>query len=158
MLPSPKIEAFFVMLFILPTVHPSPNLYTWNLNHDQIVWDKIWGVFENIIRSTLGTWWEQPKNKKTHHPGPQTFKEKNLSSFEPSHWLHEISIFKTICHQFQPGLIPPLWVGGIYWLELPLLLIRWGASQVLFIYFLQWATLIGMPSLKKTKNYGGSPK
>jgi hypothetical protein len=23
---------------------------------------------------------------------------------EPSHWLHEISIFKTICHHFWPGL------------------------------------------------------
>jgi hypothetical protein len=27
---------------------------------------------------------------------------------EPSHWLHEISIFKTVHHHFWPGLIPPL--------------------------------------------------
>ncbi len=41
----------------------------------------------------------------------------------------------------------------------PLLFIRWGASQVLFFFcfVLQWANLIG-PSLKKKRNYGGSPK
>jgi hypothetical protein len=27
---------------------------------------------------------------------------------EPSHWLHEISISKTVHHHFWPGLIPPL--------------------------------------------------
>jgi hypothetical protein len=27
---------------------------------------------------------------------------------EPSHWLHKISISKTIRHHFWPGLIPTL--------------------------------------------------
>jgi hypothetical protein len=26
---------------------------------------------------------------------------------EPSHWLHEIFISRTVCHHFWPGLIPP---------------------------------------------------
>jgi hypothetical protein len=42
---------------------------------------------------------------------------------EPSHWLHEISISKTVCHHFWPGLIPPLQTGGAYllfsWVCLP---------------------------------------
>jgi len=25
---------------------------------------------------------------------------------EPSHWLHEISLPKRVCHHFRPGLIP----------------------------------------------------
>jgi len=33
---------------------------------------------------------------------------------EPSHWLHEISISKTIRHHFLPGRIPPLEIGGTY--------------------------------------------
>jgi hypothetical protein len=24
---------------------------------------------------------------------------------EPSHWLHEISLFKTVCHHFSPMLM-----------------------------------------------------
>jgi len=87
MLSSPKQKHSLSCFSFSPPLHPSPNLYTWNLNHEQIVWDKIWGGIENILRNTLGTWWEQPKNKKSHHPGPQTFKEKNLSPLEPSHWL-----------------------------------------------------------------------
>jgi hypothetical protein len=27
---------------------------------------------------------------------------------EPSHWLHEISISKTVHHHFWPGVISPL--------------------------------------------------
>jgi hypothetical protein len=27
---------------------------------------------------------------------------------EPSHWLHQFSHSKTVGHQFQPRLIPPL--------------------------------------------------
>jgi hypothetical protein len=30
---------------------------------------------------------------------------------KPSHWLHEISISKTVCHHFQPGLIPHYKLG-----------------------------------------------
>lgn len=38
----------------------------------------------------------------------------------------------------------------------PVLFIRWGASQVQFLTFLQWATFFG-PSLKTIGNYEGSP-
>jgi len=35
---------------------------------------------------------------------------------EPSHWLHEISISKTVRHHIWPGLIPPLWTRGTYFI------------------------------------------
>jgi hypothetical protein len=47
----------------------------------------------NMLR-TLKTCWEIDENTLVHP--------------EPSHWLHEISISKIVCHHFQPGLIPPL--------------------------------------------------
>jgi len=39
---------------------------------------------------------------------------------EPSHWLHEISVSKTVRHQFWPGLLPPLLTGGTYFIILSL--------------------------------------
>jgi len=62
-----------------------------------------------------GTHWEQRKNEKIlllhSPPPPQNLKGKNKALWvqaEPSHWLHETSIRKTVCHHFQPSLIPPL--------------------------------------------------
>jgi hypothetical protein len=49
----------------------------------------------------LGTQWEQTKNKNS--PPPPNPKEKPLNTPEPSHWLHEISISKTVYQYFQPG-------------------------------------------------------
>jgi hypothetical protein len=63
----------------------------------------------------MGTHWElegnKGKMKKIPSPAPQ-HKRKKIKALsvhaEPSHWLHEISISKTVCHHFWSGLIPPL--------------------------------------------------
>ncbi len=70
-----------------------------------------------LLREQLGnlkeTWWEHIKNKegkkrkKEKVPPPHPQKEKQGPSWmhaEPSHWLHEISISKTIYHHFWTGL------------------------------------------------------
>jgi hypothetical protein len=49
------------------------------------------------IGNLMGIHWEQTqkkkqKNKKIALPNP------------PSHWWHEIFIYKQFCHHFQPGL------------------------------------------------------
>ncbi len=48
-----------------------------------------WNIFHFHISST--TFSTQTQKKKTK---------------EPAHWLHEIAIFKRVCHHFQPRLIP----------------------------------------------------
>ncbi len=52
------------------------------------------------------------KNEKIPPPTPPNLKENKIKALwvhsEPSHWLHEISISKTVRHHFWPGLIPPL--------------------------------------------------
>jgi hypothetical protein len=57
----------------------------------------------------LGTHWE-PVNFLKKILFPQTLKEKNARHLEcmlgPSHWLHEISLPKRVCHHFWPGLLP----------------------------------------------------
>jgi hypothetical protein len=63
-----------------------------------------------------GTHWElegnKGKMKKKPSPTHPKLKRKNIKALrvhaEPSHWLHEIFISKTVCHHFWPGLIPPL--------------------------------------------------
>jgi hypothetical protein len=64
---------------------------------------KTWGTFWEQLGNIMKTHWEQ--KRKTPSPKP---KRKKLSMFEHSHWLHEISISKTICHHLQPCLIPSL--------------------------------------------------
>jgi hypothetical protein len=69
--------------------------------------EHLWGTNWEHDGNTLGTW------KKPSPPNPtQNLKEKISRHFwvhaEPFHWLHEISISKTVCHHFWPGLIPPL--------------------------------------------------
>ncbi len=104
-------------LNILMKVKPLPNT----------IWDKKWGTIGNILGNTLWTWWEhfqnlirttlgthwEPKNAPPPLSPPKP-KWRKLSPLEPSHWLHEISISKMVCHHFQPGLllIPPLQAGG----------------------------------------------
>jgi hypothetical protein len=67
----------------------------------------------------MGTHWElegntleqRKKRKKPPSPKPKTQKKKIKAlgvHAEPSHWLHEISISKTVHHHFWPGLIPPI--------------------------------------------------
>jgi len=61
----------------------------------------------------MGTNWEHTL-KKT--PAPlllQNLKAKKLNCPKPSHWLHEISISTTVCHHFQPGLIPHHKLGAL---------------------------------------------
>jgi len=45
-------------------------------------------------------------------PSPKRTQKSKLSTLQPSYWLHEISTSKTVCHHFQPALVPPFWVGG----------------------------------------------
>ncbi len=55
-----------------------------------------------LLGTPLGTCWEQRKNEK----------RKEIKALwvhaEPSHWLHEISISKTVCQHFWPALIAAL--------------------------------------------------
>jgi hypothetical protein len=47
------------------------------------------------------------EKEQKNTPPPQNPREK-IKDPELSHWLHEISISKTVCYHFQPGLLPPL--------------------------------------------------
>ncbi len=78
--------------------------------------EKNSGAIENILGDTLqiwGTCWEPDENtlgtKIIPFPLlPQETQKKKLSPHETSHWLHEISLSKTIHHYFLPELIPLL--------------------------------------------------
>jgi hypothetical protein len=66
------------------------------------------GNLRNIVR----TWWEQKFYVKTNppfSPSPlKTQKKRKRKTNLPrafSNWLHGISVFKMVCHPFQPGLI-----------------------------------------------------
>jgi hypothetical protein len=61
----------------------------------------------------MQTCWEPGENEKNPQLPPfQNLKEKKSMHFEvhaeACHWLHEISISKTVSHHFWPGLMPPL--------------------------------------------------
>jgi hypothetical protein len=78
-------------------------------------WEHPWGTHWHPIKhigNLMGTCWEQRKNEKNPPPPQFPLKEKKSRALwvhpEPSHWLHEISISKTVRHHFWPGLIPPL--------------------------------------------------
>jgi hypothetical protein len=53
----------------------------------------------------LGT---KEKGKKSSPKNLEKKFQGTLRDVEPSHWLHEIFISKTIHHHFWLGLIPPL--------------------------------------------------
>ncbi len=62
-----------------------------------------WGTYWEPIGNLKGTCWDQMKNEKhPPSPPPKLTKEKNQGTLrmhaEPSHWLHEISISKTVGH------------------------------------------------------------
>jgi len=63
-------------------------------------------------RKHVGNKEKMKKNLPT--PLPQNLKENKSMHFECmlslsiEHWVHEISISKTVRHYFWPGLIPPL--------------------------------------------------
>ncbi len=73
-------------------------------------WETYWGTLWEHDGNTLGR-----REKKLKIPlsltcphSPYVHKKKTglFLSAEPSHWLHEISLFKTVRHHLSPGLIP----------------------------------------------------
>ncbi len=99
------------------------------MNHPTMVtnWGVIGYILGNIFRNSLwtsessgkltkipmgtdgDTLRRREKNKKSLCPHlPQREKKLDCSwvHAEPSHWLHEISLSKTVRHQFPTGLIP----------------------------------------------------
>jgi hypothetical protein len=47
------------------------------------------------------------KSPPSPHPNLKGKKARHLQfMLGPSHWLHEISLHKRVCHHFWPGLIP----------------------------------------------------
>ncbi len=73
------------------------------------------GNLRNIWRMfPLGTWRELSENTfgnqgkmKKNPPTPQLEKARHVGCMlGPSHWLHEISLSKRVCHHFWPELIP----------------------------------------------------
>jgi hypothetical protein len=69
----------------------------------------------------MGTLWEHDgntlgtKGKSKKNPSPLPLKRKNLDRSqvhaEPPHWLHEISLSKTVAHHFSPTLM----AGAEFW-------------------------------------------
>jgi hypothetical protein len=91
--------------------HPLAHVYRWERGG---LWAKHmggkWGAIENTIGEHIGnlenmmrTWYKHVGNKG---------KMKKIKALwvhaEASHWLHEISISKTVSHHFWPAIIPPL--------------------------------------------------
>ncbi len=109
MFPSPKWS-----MFCHPPSTPFSILCTWKLNHGQTIWDKRWRLLgtlreniENLIRTQCKHIKNIPKSSPLYFQIQPKAKNK-LSLNEHSHQLHEIFIFKTICHHFQRGPILPI--------------------------------------------------
>ncbi len=93
---------------------PLAQLYRWNEdNICQSIWDKS----EVLWRTCWGTYLEPWQNEKKSFPFPQLKTKKSKAPWVPSHWMHEISLLKRVCHHFWPGLIPftkntlPIWLA-----------------------------------------------
>jgi len=110
----------------IPLIAHLFSLYKWELNFGQTIWikrsyywehlgERIWKQFRN---------WMEPRGKiikphgntlrtKEKNPSPpcRLSKRKKLDCSwvyaEPSCWLHDISLSKTVRHHFSPGLILP---------------------------------------------------
>jgi hypothetical protein len=76
------------------------------------IWQTVWKLNGTI----LGTWWEHIENKEKNKIPPHCVQpqKKQTKPFEPSHWLHEFSIFKMVCHHFQPRLMHPHYKLGVH--------------------------------------------
>jgi hypothetical protein len=89
------------------------SLYTGELNFGKLYGIKPRCCWERLGGTTVGTHWEldgnkRNKTKKSLFPPPLPKRKKLDRSWvhvEPSHWLHEISISKTVGHHFWPGLM-----------------------------------------------------
>jgi len=86
---------------------------------------KVWFYWDHIeehIGNFMGT---ENSKKKPLGPRPKRNQIGPLSMYvEPSPWLHQIFISKTVCHHFSPGLLEGLGCtlyGRIYKLALSLL-------------------------------------
>ncbi len=70
------------------------------------------GNLRNLKETMLGTHWEQGRPKKKD----STPKRKNQCPSwvyaGTSHWLNEISVFKTVCHCVSPGLMARAEIWG----------------------------------------------
>jgi hypothetical protein len=64
-----------------------------------------WGTYLKLDENPFGAQKEPGRNEKKSSPPPPKLKRKKHIEcmFGPSHWLHEISFPKNICHHF--GLI-----------------------------------------------------
>jgi hypothetical protein len=72
---------------------------------------RTWGTSGEHDDKMLETHWDQGTKTKNNSP-PHSQKEKTVHA-EPSHRLHEISISKTLCHHFWPGLMGGPELGDI---------------------------------------------
>ncbi len=63
------------------------SLYTWEFNFGQTKYDKTEGAIGVIGKTSMGATWELDGNMMG-------------TAWEPSQWLHEALIFKTVCHHF----------------------------------------------------------
>jgi hypothetical protein len=120
------VQDFFkkIKLWRLPGIEAStlkyrvpplwPPLYRWKEDN---ICQSIWDESEVLRRTCWGMHWElgehienQGKMKKNPSPIPN-WKGKKVRHLHcmlgPSHWLHEISLSKRVCHHFWPGLICP---------------------------------------------------
>jgi hypothetical protein len=104
---------------VLPITHLF-NLYTWELNFGQTIWDKSEVLFGNI----WGTTWELMElfqnlmgTHKEHYENNTKAKKYLLHSFPNEknwiphelmmsfHWLCGTFIYIIVCHHFWPGLM-----------------------------------------------------
>jgi len=140
-LPSSVFEIFFTMGHFDWTIILAVSSWGWSAsplahlsrsegeNFGQRIWGKVrcywehpWEQFENRqnrLGNTLGT------RKKFLPPPPL---KKKPRTPQPSHWLYEIYIFKSVCHDFQLGLITPLEIQGTYLVQ----------SLHFFVCILEW--------------------
>jgi hypothetical protein len=78
----------------------------------------FWEIDENPMGTGGNTLRTREKNKKIILP-PTSLKEKKKLDCsrvhaEPSHWLHDISVSKTVPHHFSNGLTPLVKNWDIY--------------------------------------------
>ncbi len=100
---------------------PPAQVYRWKEDNicqsiwdkSEVLWRKYWEHDGKPQGNIVGIHCEPGKNEKKSFPPPTlNLKWKKARDFEcmlgPSHWLHEISLPKRVCHHFWPGLIIPL--------------------------------------------------
>jgi len=96
---------------LVPT--PLVHLYRWegedfrqNIYWIEVrcYWEHHWGTYWELERNMLGTKEKWKEILPSPHPKLKSKIKALWVHAEPSHWLHEIFIFKTVHHHFWPGL------------------------------------------------------